>query len=43
MDETQTSTTVPGKSGPGISGNEGVFHTAQISGTWASPLDAINL
>ena len=39
-DETLTSTTAPGQSGPGNNGYEGVLHISQISRTEALPTDA---
>ena len=39
--ETLTGTTTSGQSGPGSNGNEGVFHTTQISRTGVSPSDVV--
>ena len=37
-----TGRATPGKSGTESNNNEEVFHTPQISRTWASPLDTVS-
>ena len=43
IDRTLTSTTIPGQSGPGSNGNEGIHHTPQITKTGSSQLDVVLL
>ena len=40
-DETLRNTTLRGQSGPGSNGNEGVFHTSQVSRTKAALAGAV--
>ena len=41
MDRTLTGTIIPGESGPGSNGNEGVLHSLQSPRIKASPPDAV--